>query len=166
MIYDMYGASLFEGKQSSLTTIIKDLKENGFRQLSAQQKQFLADNDIELVTLKNTDTMFYFVMPCDSQLLMDEQMHRIVAAETASAGTAASAGSMGTVFSVIGGSSASSLGSIGTAGTAGTVNVSTASEVILTDEDKENAPKGMELLANLSQDQIDTLLSSKLQSNN
>ncbi len=111
-----------------LKVLIQDFNENGGCILTAEQEEFFKKNDIEVEYIDNNDDVSYLVIPAESQLLMEEQMNHVVAADNApvgTTGTAGSAGSAGTVFtlsSAVTCSCLSTAGTVGSAGTSGTVS--------------------------------------------
>ena len=122
-----------------INTLIQDIEKNGGRVLTAEQEEFFKKNDIALEYVNNNDSLIYLVIPAESQLLMEEQMSGIVAAEGGPAGTTASAGSAGSAgsfFCVFGFSTGSSLGTVGTAGTLGSVNACAGGQTPATEEEQ------------------------------
>ncbi len=100
-----------------------EVQETGLRDLTAEQQQILDDNNIELSVARNTDQIFYLIIPAEDTMMYqinDENLNSISAAKADCAGTAGTAGTVGTASTLfpVTASTYSSVGSIGTAGTA------------------------------------------------
>ncbi len=119
-------------------------QSNGVRTLTDAEKQFLADNNIAVEMIQETDSELYLVIPSSqSVLLNDEALSAIHAAKdapdaAASAATAGSGGTVGTIFTFIA-NAISTVGSAGTAGTSGTLNLVFGEEHTVSQEQKDKS---------------------------